>query len=80
MPSASPCKSCGKPIVWARTFTNKSTPLELVGLAEGNVRINEDGIAVVRGRGFGPYRSHFATCLQAQQWRKGATNNGGDAA
>jgi hypothetical protein len=73
------CRSCGQPIVWARSLFGKDTPLEACSLAEGNVKINKDGKAIVGQRGSGPYRSHFATCPQANQWRKRATD-GGDAA
>lgn len=52
------CKSCGAPIVWTRTAAGKPIPLDLA-----------------RVRGEGEQRealTHFATCPEGRQWRKGA--------
>lgn len=64
------CKSCRTPIYWARTRMGKPIPLDTVQHAGGNIEI-ADGIAqvvkpdaaVIR------YRSHFASCVYAQQHR-----------
>ncbi len=72
------CRSCGKQLVWAATASGKKMPLEACSVAEGNIRIDQTGIARVGKVGTGPYRSHFATCPNANDWRRG--NGGGDAA
>jgi len=73
------CRSCGKELIWASTAAGKKMPLEACSLAEGNLRIDQHGIARVGKVGTGPYRSHFATCPNAADWRKG-NSDGGDAA
>lgn len=62
------CSSCGATIVWAKTLAGKSTPMEAADDGEWFIK---DGVAH-RGQSVGVqrYRSHFATCPQASQWRK----------
>lgn len=72
------CRSCGASIVWARGSWGKAMPLDQCAVSEGNIRINKDGAAVVGRKGSGPYRSHFATCPQAENWRR--PPGGGEAA
>jgi hypothetical protein len=49
-------------------------------VAEGNISVDRDGIARVGVKGTGPYRSHFATCPQAETWRRSPPSGGGHAA
>lgn len=71
----SDCRSCGAPIIWAKTKSGKRIPLNADPDPAGNVML-EDGIAVVLGKGAAPgptvrrYTSHFANCGQAGLWRK----------
>lgn len=49
------CKSCGAPIVWARTASGRPIPLDL---------------AHVRGLGQAREAlTHYATCPHGRQWR-----------
>lgn len=73
------CRSCGAKLVWATTAVGKKMPLEPCAVADGNIRIDQAGIARVGRMGTGPYRSHFATCPNANDWRKDKPD-GGDAA
>lgn len=50
----SKCKSCDAPIAWTKTQTGKNMP----------VNADAKGVAVM------PHVSHFATCGQADSWRK----------
>jgi hypothetical protein len=70
------CRSCDGKIVWAATASGKKIPLEPCPLAEGNVRLDASGIARVGKVGTGQYRSHFATCPNANDWRKGKSDEG----
>lgn len=66
------CNSCGAVIAWARTVTGKASPMELH--ADGAWIIDDDG--VMRPATFiaaKRYRSHFASCPQAPQWRRKET-------
>lgn len=69
--SASRCTSCGAAIVWARTDTGRSMPLDPDPVEGGNVQLGADGVARVVGPLFGgTHKSHFATCPQAAQHRR----------
>lgn len=68
------CKSCGAPILWRVTEGGKSIPLD--------VEPSDDGNLVLFGTGAHPlpklwtgdrYKSHFATCPNADQHRKART-------
>lgn len=63
------CRSCGVELIWAQTRSGKSMPLEAVSPSDGNVRI-VDGAARVGETGSGPYLCHFATCPQAEKWKR----------
>lgn len=77
MPDQGTCKSCGEPILWAKSFsTHTPMPLDAEPVANGNIFI-KDGLAhTMRGDLFedmadGPrYVSHFATCPLAAKYRK----------
>lgn len=73
------CRSCNAPIIWAPTSAGRKMPLDAEPVTDGNVKITEDGIAhvlsdhdlvVERMMGEPLFKSHFATCGQAGQWRR----------
>ena len=70
------CKSCGALIFFARTGYGKLMPIEAQPCPEGNVVI-EEGMAMVIRDGIDlfedrpRYKSHFATCPNAAQHRRG---------
>lgn len=71
-----PCKSCGAPMIWARTRKGNLIPLDAEPTPEGNI-ILKDGIAHVMKKGQSDlfdqdrrYLSHFVTCPQSRGWRK----------
>ena len=69
----STCRSCGAAIVWAKTSTGKTIPLDAAPSPRGNMILDEQGVALVVPTlsGFGPWMiSHFATCPNAAQHRK----------
>lgn len=62
------CRSCGAKILWGKTSEGKAIPLdvEVRVVLNGPVGNWRGKILEVR-RG---HESHFATCPQAQVWRK----------
>jgi hypothetical protein len=79
------CRSCGAEIVWVRLMpTGARAPVDAQTDLDGNLLLEEAAIAgdpptavlVSRARaaelvGTKPlFRSHFASCPQAEQWRK----------
>ena len=58
------CRTCGKPIVWARTEQGKAAPFEAKPITV--YVINAAGIAAP----LPGHVSHFATCPQAAQHRR----------
>lgn len=68
------CKSCGALITWVRTKAGKRMPLDPVPAEDGNVVIDESGIAHVLGKGEewhgDRYRSHFSSCVHAAFHRR----------
>lgn len=66
--TAEKCRSCGAPIIWAKTQAGKDTPLDAKPLrlaALGGDLFGRQITGVVEG-----YVSHFATCPNAKQHRK----------
>lgn len=70
------CRSCQAPIRWAVTGANrKPIPLDLEPTDDGNVEL-VDGYAKTWGTshdwpaGVDRYRSHYASCPDAGEWRK----------
>jgi hypothetical protein len=70
----SSCRSCGASIIWARTVAGKLIPLdaETTTLPAGHFRLETrfnppTAVSVLPGP---VYASHFATCPQADEWRK----------
>lgn len=59
------CRSCGARIVWIETAAGKKMPLD-----EKKATVVLDDGTVVTGR-----VSHFATCPQAGEWRKGKSES-----
>ncbi len=72
MTEPSMCRSCRAWIRWHKTVAGKNMPLDVEPHPEGNVFINDDGLAEVGKIGSRPqmFRSHFVTCPEARQWRK----------
>lgn len=69
------CRACGGSIFFAPTAAGKSVPLDAEPAANGNYRICDDGIARVVKKDEAPsysslFISHFATCPDAQRFRK----------
>src|ERR1700742_3888573 len=70
------CLSCGQPIVWTRTFSGRTMPVDaepsdggtvLVEIRQGFVRAS---IVGQHGSDQPLRQSHFATCPDADTWRK----------
>jgi glutamate/tyrosine decarboxylase-like PLP-dependent enzyme len=55
------CQSCGLPIVWFRTKTGKRMPVDAKTTQPTD---REDQLDLKR------HTSHFATCPQADAWRR----------
>lgn len=76
----SACRSCGAPVLWARTRAGKAMPLDAAPTADGNVALlGTNGCEVLAGQSLAAaraehrelYLTHYATCPQADAWRKG---------
>jgi len=83
---ADTCKICGAAVLWATTKNGKTTPLDAEPAENGNLELVTMGgklHAVPAGKqplnsepvlfcepGAKRYRSHFATCPEAGDWRK----------
>jgi hypothetical protein len=67
------CRSCGAPIIWAKTKNDKTIPLDATPTADGNLLL-VDGVArapeVTDDVPFLQYKSHFATCPDAESFRR----------
>lgn len=70
--SAGDCKSCHAAIDWRKTVKGKNVPLDPEPHPEGNIYIDDQGVAVYAKAGTFPlmFRSHFVTCPNAAQHRK----------
>jgi len=71
------CRSCGALIVWAVTDSGKKMPVDSEPHPEGNLTVWAQGdtwrVKVIQTttRWDAPrFRPHFATCPDAQSWRK----------
>lgn len=77
----SACNSCHAPVIWAETRTGKRMPVDTRPHPDGNVRIVAHPSGVQMAEVLGPlevaaaeqplHRSHFATCPNAAQHRRG---------
>lgn len=78
------CRSCRAPVTWVTLPSGKTMPLDAEPAADGNVALLSAGRAIVLTAGelseerqlMPPfrrklYRSHFSTCPQAKQFRRG---------
>ena len=67
------CKSCGRPVEWAKTVKGTAMPLDVEATPDGNL-VLVAGVARIRrpddGDACEPRRSHFASCPQAGKWRR----------
>lgn len=77
----SPCRKCGEPMIWVRTRSGKSMPLDADATERGDFYIAEgkDGKLEGHHRGGYPgklpedvplYTSHFSTCPHADSFRR----------
>jgi hypothetical protein len=70
----STCRSCGAPIVWARTVRGKMIPLNSAPDPAGNMVLVGPGQAEqVTGERLpleDRYMPHHATCPQGRDWRR----------
>jgi hypothetical protein len=71
------CRSCGKEVIWVRTNTGKTMPVDSKPSPDGNVLLIRDLFGQVescevvkKGSKDELHLSHFATCPQARKWRK----------
>ncbi len=66
------CKTCNQPIMWATTAAGKAIPLDVEPVPDGNL-VLDGGTARVADM-FSPpgprWRSHFATCVDADIHRR----------
>lgn len=71
------CGSCKAPVVWVITEKGKRMPLDKEPVPNGNIIVLNNGIAhfLLKDEPVKPetkrYVSHFATCPNAGQHRKG---------
>ncbi len=78
MTSTATCKSCGASIVWAKAVSGKNVPLDAEPRDDGTIAIDAKGRAMVlvKDMMLDPnwprerYVSHFATCPNAETWRR----------
>ncbi len=74
----SECRSCGRPVVWVRTTTNKDMPVDPEPRDDGNVVVTGGGplvdhctVLIIPHPERSPrYVSHFVTCPHAEKWRR----------
>lgn len=70
------CRSegCRRPIRWAHTPNGKRIPLDPDPHPDGNVELDERGIAIVHAQrpldAGELYMPHHATCAAADEWRR----------
>jgi hypothetical protein len=81
----SACRSCGAEIWWAETVMGRRMPVDADPVPDGNVVVVREGVgqappvvevghpATLMPADRPRYQSHFATCPQASQHRKGRT-------
>lgn len=71
------CRSCGAPVVWRLTPSGKRMPVDPVPTGDGTVVIDGAKAIALSADALADldaweprYTSHFATCPQADAWRK----------
>jgi hypothetical protein len=71
--SQAECRSCRAKIIWAKTVNNQSIPLDAEPVEDGNMDLQHGVATVVKKEERLPgtllYKSHFATCPDAQKYR-----------
>jgi len=68
--NAGHCRSCGAPVEWAEIVSGKRMPFDppfIVVRTQGNLLAGERTVEEVDST---VTRSHFATCPDAQDWRR----------
>ena len=67
------CRSCGARIIWAFTKDGKRMPVDALPRPGGNLNLIEKGpiwqVELVTPSDELAYESHFATCVDANEWR-----------
>jgi hypothetical protein len=77
---ADACRTCGAPILWARTRKGNAAPMDAAPHEDGRFRLVKDeggqleAVSIPREElDFVParkrYRSHFSSCPQSRGWR-----------
>lgn len=66
------CRSCGAPVIWAITPAGKRMPLDEATVTTGTRFVLPQRSQMCSpAQGDDPgHASHFATCPQADEWRK----------
>jgi hypothetical protein len=69
------CRTCGAPIIWAKTEKGNAVPLDARPCADGNIVLQDRLAHYVKAgepvpAGQDRYQSHFATCPDAKAHRK----------
>lgn len=79
------CRSCHAPVTWAETRTGKTMPVDPDPHPAGNVQLFQHPSGAQMADVLGPlevaangdrplHRSHFATCPNADQHRRGGSS------
>lgn len=66
------CRSCGAPVFWARTTNDKNIPVDAEPVEDGNFHVIAGQVVYHLAPAMGEqpkYKSHFATCPEANAWR-----------
>jgi hypothetical protein len=70
------CRSCGAPIIWCVTASEKRMPLDAEPVADGNIVLDGEKALYLGPAGqralaadVKRYKSHFATCPNAKTHR-----------
>lgn len=69
----STCRTCNRPIRWAKTESGHNIPIDIEPREGGNVELLELGpqlVARIGKPGSGRWVSHFTSCPQADAHRK----------
>jgi hypothetical protein len=83
-PRSGACRSCGQRMLWAKTESGKSIPLDPEPAPDGNVALDgavamvlgPEAAAQCRAAGGRLYKSHFATCSHPERHRKEQQDTG----
>lgn len=70
------CRSCGAPIVWVVTPNGNSMPLDAKTVTLWQIEPEGAQEGSPRARPVQVRASHFASCPQADAWRKGGREPG----